>query len=83
MDMKKVAGLFFMMWAGAFVVLLFMHVSKGGAGFSQSMSTVVWEEIASESFFYGAIALAVYNIYHRRQRMDAAKSEKKTDADAE
>lgn len=82
MDVKKIVGLFFLLWAGAFVVFLVMHVAKG-PDMSQAMSTVVWEELTSESFFYGAIGLAVYNLYTRRQRMEDAEKARKRNADAE
>lgn len=70
----RLLGLFLLMWAGTFAVLFVMHLMEA-PNMAEGLDTIVWPEISSRSFFYGAIILALYNLHQRRQRTESRTAE--------
>ena len=77
MTIGKILGLCLLFWLGASVVLVVHTVMEAPGGLgeaSTALSEMDWAEILSRGFFYGALALGVYNIYYRRKRMQEDNS---------
>lgn len=72
MGIGKILGLCVLFWLGASAVLIVHTLMEAPGGIAEASATFAgmdWAEIFSRGFFYGALALGVYNIYYRRKRM--------------